>query len=302
MLRVPRDRHITVFSAGVKPVLYVEPGDEVLFETLDSWAGRLTKPDDIFVVPHDPLLSNPAAGPVFVEGAEPGDALVAEIRTITVRKPVINKITPAGGVLAGEIKAPYCRFLEVDGDWLIFNSGVRLPMRKAIGVIATAPATGSLATADPGDHGGNMDHSHVAEGARVYLPVGVPGALFGLGDVHASCGDAEVSGAGLDCPADVSVRFSLAKGMGNRRPLVETAGEWVTCASAPSLQEAVRLATKDMVAFLARRLDISREDAYLLVTAQGDVRIGQACASAIDSTARMVFPKVEGLETPPLVP
>jgi amidase len=302
MLRVPRDRYTVVFSADVAPVLHVKPGDEVLFETLDSWAGRLTKPEDIYVVPHDPSKSNPAAGPVYVEGAEPGDALVAEILSIEVRKPIINKITPAGGVLAGKIKAPYCHFLEVDGDEIIFNSGVRLPMRKAIGVIATAPASGVLATADPGAHGGNMDHNHVAVGSRVYLPVGVPGALFGLGDVHASCGDAEVSGAGLDCPADVRVRLSLAKGMGNQRPMVEAAREWVTCASASTLQEAVNLATNDMVEFLAGRLGISREDAYLLVTAQGDVRIGQACGSATDSTARMVFPKVKGLESPATIP
>jgi amidase len=133
---------------------------------------------------------------------------------------------------------------------------------------------------------------------RLYLPVGVPGALFGLGDVHASMGDGEVSGAGLDCNADVRVRLSLVPGAAPPRPLIETADAWMTCASAPALQEAVKRATADMVALLARRLRISREDAFLLATAAGDVRIGQACASTLDSTARMRFPKISGLEGP----
>ncbi len=143
-----------------------------------------------------------------------------------------------------------------------------------------------------------MDHNDIQPGARLYLPVGVPGALVGLGDVHASMGDAEVSGAGLDCDADVRVRLGLVKGAAPRRPLIETAAAWMTCASAPALQEAVRLATGDMVDFLARRLRIGREDAFLLATSAGDVRIGQACASTLDSTARMSFPKIRGLEGP----
>jgi amidase len=111
-------------------------------------------------------------------------------------------------------------------------------------------------------------------------------------------GDGEVSGAGLDCNADVRVRLSIVAGAAPPRPLIETADAWMTCANAPALQEAVKRATADMVALLARRLRISREDAFLLATAAGDVRIGQACASTLDSTARMRFPKIPGLEGP----
>ena len=188
--------------------------------------------------------------------------------------------------------------MPVEDGHLCFWDGVRIPLRPMIGCIATAPAAGRLTTADPGDHGSNMDHNDIQPGARLYLPVGVPGALFGLGDVHASMGDAEVSGAGLDCNADVQVRLSVVAGAAPPRPLIETADAWMTCASAPALQEAVKRATADMVQLLARRLRISREDAFLLATAAGDVRIGQACASTLDSTARMQFPKIPGLEGP----
>jgi amidase len=108
-------------------------------------------------------------------------------------------------------------------------------------------------------------------------------------------GDAEVSGAGLDCNADVRVRLDVVPGVDLRRPLIEASDAWMTCASAPSVQAAIRLATGDMVAFLARGLGITREDAFLLATAAGDVRIGQACASTLDATARMRFPKIPGL-------
>ena len=298
MQRVPRDRHAFVFAADVEPVLEVDAGEEIVFETLDSWAGRLQQPEDIHRLKPDYTRSNPAAGPVFVRGAEPGDALAVDILSITPHSPVISKITGFGGVLAGDIGAPHCRFVPVEDGHLCFWDGVRIPLRPMIGCIATAPATGRLTTADPGDHGSNMDHNDIQPGARLYLPVGVPGALFGLGDVHASMGDAEVSGAGLDCNADVRVRLGVVKGAAPQRPLIETAQAWMTCASAPALQDAVRLATRDMVDLLARRLRISREDAFLLATAAGDVRIGQACASTLDSTARMSFPKIPGLQGP----
>jgi amidase len=298
MKRVPRDRYTFVFAANVAPVLEVEPGEEVTFETLDSWAGRLQRPDDIHVLKPDLTRANPAAGPVLVRGAEPGDALVAEIQAITPHSPAISKITGSGGVLSGAIGAPHCRFLSLENGFICFWRNVRIPLRPMIGCIATAPAVGQLSTADPGDHGGNMDHNDIRAGSRLYLPVGVPGALFGLGDVHASMGDAEVSGAGLDCNADVRVRLDLVKHGALRRPLIETADAWMTCASASSLQAAVRLATQDMVEFLARRLCVSREDAFLLATAAGDVKVGQACASTLDSTARMSFPKIAGLEGP----
>ena len=295
MKRVPRDRHTFVFAAEVAPVLEVEPGEEVLFETLDSWAGRLTRPEDIHTLKPDPHRANPVAGPVFILGAEPGDTLVTEILAITPHAPVISKITGSGGVLSGEITAPHCRFLNIVDGWIHFWGNLRIPLRPMIGCLGTAPASGRLSTVDPGNHGGNMDHNDVGEGARVYLPVGVRGGLFGLGDVHASMGDGEVSGAGLDCNADVRVRFDLRKDFALRRPLIETADAWMTCACAPTLQQAVKLATGDMVEFLAQRLQISREDAFLLATAAGDVKIGQACASTLDATARMSFPKLERL-------
>jgi amidase len=273
-------------------VAFIEPDTEVVFETLDSWAGALTRPDDIHTVNHSSDRANPATGPVYIIGAEPGDMLLATIIRITPLPPIISKIVPSGGLLAGEVASPYCHFVCIEGQEIVFPWGTRIPLRPMIGVIGTAPAKRPFPTLFPGDHGGNMDHGDITTGTTVYLPVAVRGALLAIGDVHASMGDGEVSGAGLDCPAEVLARISVAKGVGIQRPLLETSTMWMTCASASNLQEAVRVATKDMVEFLSRRLNISIEDAYLLASAAGDVRIGQACGSTVDSTARMCFPKV----------
>jgi amidase len=208
--RISRDRFTFEFAADLEPVLEVSPGEEVLFETLDSWAGRLTRPEDIHTLKPDPHRANPAAGLVFIRGAEPGDTLATEILAITPHAPVISKITGSGGVLSGEITAPHCRFLNIVDGWTT-SGNLWIPLRPMIGCLGTAPASGRLSTVDPGNHGGNMDHNDIGEGARVHLPVGVRGGLFGLGDVHASMGDGEVSGAGLDCNADVRVRFDLRK-------------------------------------------------------------------------------------------
>jgi acetamidase/formamidase len=113
--RGPRDRYPFVFAADVEPVLEVEPGEEVVFETLDSWTGRLTRPEDIHVKKPDYSRSNPAAGPVFVRGAQPGDALAVDVLAIAPHSLVISKVTSLCRVLAGEIGAPHCRFVPVEG-------------------------------------------------------------------------------------------------------------------------------------------------------------------------------------------
>jgi amidase len=292
---IPKEKHRFSFSKSDEPAIVVSPGDEIVFETLDSWAGDLERPEDIASVYHPIERANPATGPVFVRGAIPGDTLVVDILAITLLAPIISKIVPRGGLLAGEVTSPYCRFLSMEHGWLSFPGGIRLPIRPMIGVIGTAPAGNPMPNLWPGGHGGNMDHNDVRIGARVYLPVAVPGALLAIGDVHASMGDAEASGAGLDCPSEVTARVTIARGLRWPRPFIETQEAWITCASAASLQEAVRIATRDMVDFLSTRLHISREDAFLLASAAGDVRIGQADGGLIDSTARMRFPKVDGL-------
>jgi amidase len=161
-----------------------------------------------------------------------------------------------------------------------------------VGVIGTAPADGVIYTSAPGPQGSNIDVNAVTVGARAHLPVHVPGALLAIGDVHASMGDGEVSGTGVEIAGEVTVRVDLVPSAAPARPWIETDDAWITTGSGPMLEDAVEMAVEEMTRLLMERFTLSRTEAFLLVSARGDVRIGQ-CARirGLDATAYAVFPK-----------
>ncbi|MDA8217449.1 MAG: acetamidase/formamidase family protein [Dehalococcoidales bacterium] len=292
MKRITRDRITNLFSREGVPVLEIEPGEEILFETLDANGGHIhTEEDGLRVfVPREE--ANPATGPVFVRGAEAGDSLIVEILNIKLGAQGYTRIKPGSGVIIDELEPPRCRIVKVEGDTLVFSPQIRFPVRPMVGVIGTAPAGEAVYSFYPGPHGGNLDINDIAVGARVYLPVNVAGALLCIGDVHASMGDGELTGGGVDIPAEVSVRANVLKGRRWPRPWVETPTSWVTCANAPDLPGAIRLATSDMATFLAERFSISREEGFMLIGTRGDARPGQAAELGMDATARLIFPRL----------
>jgi amidase len=294
MKRVTREQHIHNFAADVPPALVVEPGEVIELESLDTTHGRVRQPEDVvtYIQTRNPREANPAAGPVYVQGAEPGDTLVVQILDIRLDDWGSLRIMPGEmGVLTAEMRVPYCRIVQIAGDQAIFSPTISFPVRPMVGVIATTPAEGSANTADPAAVGSNLDHNDVRAGTRVYLPVEVPGALFGLGDLHATMGDGEVTGNGIEIGGCTTVRVELVKGRRWARPWFETAENWITTGSAPTLEEGIRIAVRDMVDLLSERLEVSREDAYMLVSARGDVRPGQSCGG-MDATVRVRFPKL----------
>ena len=162
-----------------------------------------------------------------------------------------------------------------------------------VGVIGVAPAGEEVHTFYPGAHGGNMDCNLIKENSKVYLPVSVPGALLSIGDVHASMGDGELTGGGIDIGAKVTVEVDLLKGRSWKRPWVETEEVWATCANAPDLAAAIKIATGDMATFLADKLNITREEAFILIGARGDIRVGQAAGLEMDVTTYLAMPKLD---------
>jgi amidase len=137
-----------------------------------------------------------------------------------------------------------------------------------------------------------MDNIEVGVGAKVYLPVAETGCLLSLGDVHANQGDGEVMSSALEIESEVKVRVDLLKGRCWERPWIERQEAWVTCADAPSLEAAIRIATEDIVALVSEKMRISREEAYMLVSVTGGLRICQACQGPINPTVRAVVPKL----------
>ena len=293
MLRIPRDQFTYAFSAATTPVATVSPGDRFVVETHDTSTGRIQRTEDVpeFVRIRDPRKVNPAAGPVFIAGASPGDDLIIEILDIRLQPYGFVRVLAGAGVLQSGIEPDGALMARIAGEHVVLGERMRLPLRPMVGVIGTAPTDGVIYTAEPGPQGSNIDVNAITVGARVHLPVHVPGALLAIGDVHASMGDGEVSGTGVEIAGEVTVRVDLVPGAAPARPWIETAEEWITTGSGPTLEDAVEMAVEELTRLLMARFGLSRTEVFLLVSARGDVRIGQ-CARipGLDATAYAVFP------------
>jgi amidase len=228
-----------------------------------------------------------------VEGAEPGDALTLEILDIRPGPVGYTTIRPTWGLITGAVDRSQAKILRVEGSDVVFAPGVRFPIRPMIGTIGTAPGGEPVGNMYAGSHGGNMDNNDVAPGATVFLPVFVSGGLFGLGDVHASMGDGELSGGGFDLPAEVTLRVGLRKGLRLRWPRVERDGRIGTMAAHADCVETMRIAVEEMAGILQERLKLSRPDALMLLSVRGDV---QVCTCHNHPTAgftmRVTIPKL----------
>jgi amidase len=292
MLRITRDHIVYTLDKTHAPVATIAPGAELLFETWDARTGSIRSEQDLLDTPH-PNGPNPATGPVLVRGAEPGDALAVEILDITLAARGYTGTRPGRGVLGHTISEYRTKLFDIVDGMVVFNDRLRFPARPMVGVIGTAPAGDGVATLHPGVHGGNMDHNSVCVGARVHLPVFVPGALLFLGDVHASMGDGEIAITALEIPGEVRVRVELVKGEGIRRPWIELPDAWVTTGDGPDIAEAVRVAAEEMARFLMHRLGLSADEAYMLLSIRGDARVSQ-CAepTMLAATARMIMPRL----------
>jgi len=281
-----------VFSRELAPALTISPGQTVCFQTLDAANNQVRTVAEALTRLTPPDRANPVTGPVAVRGAEPGQTLSVHLDRIVLGPQGYSRIRPGGGVIIDELSPPAAVIPRVRGSTVHFTDRISFPVRPMVGTLGVAPDGPAVASFYPGDHGGNMDHNDVREGSTVFLPVAVPGALLSLGDVHASMGDGELTGGGCDIEAEVTVTVGLSDGCPTPRPRIETESEWICCANAPDLREAIRIATRDMTSFLASRLGIAREEAFILIGCCGDARIGQAAALAVDATARVAVPKI----------
>jgi amidase len=291
MIRIARDKTFGAFGQNIPPVITVRPGDVLCLETEDSHDGTIKSEADRYYT--EQFRPNPATGPVAVEGAEPGDALALEILEIRPGPVGYTTIRPSWGLITGVADRSEARILRVEGNDVVFARGVRFPIRPMIGTIGTAPAREPVNNMYAGPHGGNMDNNDVAPGATVFLPVFVPGALFGLGDVHASMGDGELSGGGFDVPAEVTLRVGLRKGLDLRWPRIEREGRIITTGAHAEPLEAMRVAVEEMVVLLEKHLRLSRADALMLLSVRGDVRVC-TCHNhpKAGHTMRVSFPKL----------
>jgi amidase len=272
------------------PVINIVSGDEVVLETYDARTGTIQADTDLLDHPH-PDGANPVTGPIHVKDALPGDSLAVEILDTQLASQGFLAVKEGVGLLAHRAKQYATKMIPIVDGLAQFTCQVHFPVRPMVGTIGTAPAGDGVATAYPGPHGGNMDNNEVKVGATVYVPVMIPGALLAVGDVHAAMGDGEVSMVGFEICATVSIRVHVHKRVPLSRPWIKTKeARWVTTGDDLDPAIAMQMACDEMVDMVMQQLNLSFEEAYMLVTARGDLGICQACQSGLfPVTTRMVF-------------
>ena len=223
----------------------------------------------------------PLAGPVYVEGARPGDALVVEVKDVRIGDFGWSAIVPGFGLLEEFTEHYLFKWDLKNKRTANFKRGIKIPIRPFCGVLGVAPPEdGSFDVMPPGKHGGNMDIKHLTAGSRLELPVWVDGGLFSTGDVHAAMGDGEVCVSAIECSGVATLRFGVKKKERLQWPRYLTKGEersrrgyYVATGIAPDLMAASKESVRNMVGYLARSHGLSKEDAYVLCSVAGDVRV-----------------------------
>ena len=275
-----------VYGPYARPVLTVDPGAVVACETHDAFEGKITsetdKPSEKLNFPY----LNPQNGPIYVNGAEKGDCLAVHIRSIRPRgkQPVgTTCLIPEFGGLVGTgttalLNAPLpekVRKVVVTPEGGVrWSERITLPYQPFIGTIGTSPEIEAISSLQPDYYGGNMDLPDVGVDAVIYLPVNVKGALLYLGDCHATQGDGELCGVAIEHPTVTTVQVDLIKGWTIAWPRLETSTFLMTIGSGRPMEDAARIAYRELIRWMVRDYGFEMLDAYMLLTQCGRVRLG----------------------------
>ena len=286
IVKIDDSRVFYAFSPDSEPVARVKPGTILEIETRDCFSNQLISEEQL-VTQIDWSAVNPATGPVYVEGVEPGDALVVKILKIDVSSEGFLVTLPGAGALPDLVKEVKVRKCYVMGDKVVFRGSV-INARKMVGVVGVATRE-KTPTGVPGRHGGNLDTKYVTEGSTIYLPVEAEGALFGLGDLHAAMGDGEVCVTGCEVSGRVLVVLDVIKKSAPKWPVLEY-GEWVfVLVSNENLEKAVREAVQVSVEAISHATGVSWHEAYMLASVATDLEISQVVDPR--KTVRVKIPK-----------
>lgn len=294
MQRITRDKITVVFDRRLPPVAYVKPGEMFVVETEDSRSGRTrtpetTTPEFLIEMRRKGYYGNPVTGPIYVEGAEPGDTLAVHIHAQECDTLGYMGYWPWLFHLEDFFDKPSTVLVEIRDGKVIFSDEIQIPVRPMIGTIGTTPAVEAILSGGMGRHGGNLDTEEVCAGSTIYLPVYVPGALLGMGDCHAIQSDGEINEVEMRSVITASCEVIKGRSPVMSWPRIETPDALVTVALASPLEEALRLALRDMILWMEELTGLSKHEAYLLVGLAGHTRPGQAQVSLY--SMRCIMPK-----------
>jgi acetamidase/formamidase len=293
------------WNRALKPRLRVTSGDTVHLECVDS-SGAQVEPSttlaDYLKIDRDRIHA--LTGPIFVEGAEPGDVLQVDVLNVAHKGWGWTSVVSGLGFLKQRFAEPFFFVWKLEGGVSKSIAPAVLPLRPFCGVMGVAPAEdGEFRTRPPGIFGGNMDVRQLCAGATLYLPVLNRGALFSAGDAHAAQGDGEVSINGIECPADVTLRFQVHQQRALPGPMIETpaarklesdaaGGEWIVVESSSDALGAARAATSRMIDLLADRWGFSAVHAYLLCSVAMNLRLSQVVNEPIFTVSAAISKQV----------
>jgi acetamidase/formamidase len=283
------------YDASTPPVLRISSGDLVTIETLGVGAPSMLEAagvpkDKIEPARYEITNRDPRArghfltGPIYVEGAEPGDVLEVEIRDIRMNLDYSYNGMGSNGVLADAFADRPAdrkrRIIPLDRNRNVspFAPGVEVPLRPFFGSMGVAPplSAGRISSSPPGIHAGNLDNKELTAGATLYIPIHVKGALFQVGDGHAAQADGEADQTGLETSLTGTFRFRVRKDLGTLKwPRAETRTHFITMGLDADINKAIRIAAEETVDFLSSTKGLSREDAYMLMSVAIDLRLTQ---------------------------
>jgi acetamidase/formamidase len=276
----------SVWDRTLPPRLRIEPGDEVAFECADASGGQvrpgMTTQEYLTI---DRTRIHALTGPVWIEGAEPGDVLQVDVLATRHADWGWSSVVEGLGFLKERFREAYLFHWQLEGELTRSLSPAVVPVRPFLGVMGVARADdGAFRTRPPGPFGGNLDVRELCAASRLYLPVFNQGALFSCGDGHAAQGDGEVCINGIECPLDVTLRFSLHKQQPLAGPIVEasevaatdsSASAWVVVETGTDLADTARSATGRMIDLLVSRWGFTEIHAYILCSVALKLRLSQ---------------------------
>jgi acetamidase/formamidase len=267
------------------PVLHIKPGDRVIVETSDAFEGKIKsesdKPSELLQMP----FLNPQSGPIWVEGAEKGDALAVHIESMLPRGPqprgtccMIEEFGAlTGTAYTATLNDPLpeiVRKINIDEENVYWSDRVTLPYNPHIGTLSCSPEIDSINSLTPDNHGGNMDLPDMGPGTVTYLPVRAPGARLFIGDGHACQGDGEVCGVAVEYPTITTITVDLIKGWNIDWPRLEADDFIMGIGSARPLEDATRIAFRELIRWIVKDYGYETWDAYMMLSQCAKVRLG----------------------------
>lgn len=284
-----------VFNPYREAIVRVNPGDRVTIHTDDAFESRIQSESDVASTAlATAKFLNPQTGPIFVEGAEPGDTLAVRIESIEpTRDFAVSTLVPYFGGLTSTAMTRTLQdplpektwVWKLDGERLTNEElGVTLDWRPFMGTLAVAPDLEAISALAPGPFGGNMDVPDVCPGNTVYLPVWNEGALFYTGDCHARQGQGELCGVAMEITSKVTVVFDVIKHKAIEWPRIESDDRIMVVGSARPMEDAARIANTELILWLEEEYGFDRLDAYQLLTQAGGLYVG----NMVDTTYSLV--------------